>query len=132
MKTATDEVYRAPVACPVCGDGLVISRLVCPSCSTELAGEFGRCAFCALDDADLDLLRVFLTGRGNVREVGKYLGVSYPTARARVSGLLARLGLAGTEASGGALTREQVLAEVASGALTPEEAAGLLAGTTSQ
>lgn len=127
MIAAADDVCRAPAVCPVCGDALVVTRLSCGRCGTGLVGEFTRCEFCALDDADLNLLRVFLTSRGNVREVGKRLGVSYPTARARIAGLLDRLGLVESPHADAAPTREQILAEVASGALTPDEAAGLLA-----
>ena len=127
MSRPTNEGHRPPVDCPVCGDTLAVSRLTCDSCGTDLVGEFARCAFCALSDADLDLLRVFLASRGNVREVGKYLGVSYPTARARITALLVRLGLAPTDQAEDGLTRAQILAEVRSGALTPAEAADLLA-----
>jgi hypothetical protein len=93
-----------------------------------LAGEFGHCDFCALDERDTELLRVFLASRGNLREVEKHLGVSYPTARARFTGLLVKLGLAGDAEPTVAMTRDQVLSEVATGALSPAEAAELLAG----
>jgi hypothetical protein len=36
---------------------------------------------------------VFLQSRGNLREVERHLGVSYPTARARFDALLQRLGI---------------------------------------
>lgn len=104
-----------------------MTSLGCRSCGTELVGEFARCEFCSLPDEHLELLRVFLAARGNLKEVEKHLGVSYPTARLRLTALLASLGLGGREANVDApLTREQVLREVASGAITPAEAAGLL------
>lgn len=87
---------------------------------------FSTCGFCALNDADNEILRVFLASRGNLREVERHLGVSYPTARLRFDKLLEKLGLA-EEPDEVPLTREQVLSEVASGALAPEEAARLLA-----
>ncbi|HMQ36115.1 MAG TPA: DUF2089 domain-containing protein [Micropruina sp.] len=127
---------RPPTDCPVCGDELVTSRLGCPGCGTELSGHFARCAFCALDAKELELLTVFLSSRGNLREVEKHLGVSYPTARARFTDLLVKLGLAGEPdaASDGSAsdapasgTREQVLAQVAAGTLAPDQAAALLA-----
>lgn len=123
----TSPTYRAPAECPVCGDELVTTRVGCRSCGSELAGEFAHCDFCALDERDTELLRVFLASRGNLREVEKHLGVSYPTARARFTRLLARLDLAGADTAPVAMTREQVLSEVASGALAPEEGAVLLA-----
>lgn len=119
--------HRAPDACPVCGDQLAVTRLGCGSCGTELAGIFRQCEFCALGDAEIDLLRVFLSSRGNLREVERFLGVSYPTARLRYADLLRKLGLTGEAEPAETLTREQVLAEVASGALTPDEAARLIA-----
>lgn len=119
--------YRAPSDCPVCGGELVTTRLGCRNCGSELAGEFGHCDFCALDERDTELLRVFLASRGNLREVEKHLGVSYPTARARFTTLLIKLGLAGDTTAPSAMTRDQVLSEVASGALSATEAAELLA-----
>ena len=123
----TAKLYQAPAYCPVCGDALITTRLGCRGCGSELAGEFGHCDFCALDERESELLRVFLASRGNLREVEKHLGVSYPTARARFTALLTKLGLAGA-AEPVAMTRDQVLSEVATGVLSPAEAAELLAG----
>jgi hypothetical protein len=58
-----------------------------------LTGEFRPCEFCGLDDADRDLLRVFLRSRGNMKELERHLGVSYPTTRARFEDLLRKLDL---------------------------------------
>jgi hypothetical protein len=117
--------HRAPNDCPVCGDHLSVTRLGCTSCGTELAGMFASCPFCSLGQKDLDLLRVFLTSRGNMREVEKHLGVSYPTARQRFTDVLVKLGLV-DEPAPPVRTREQVLADVAAGVITPEEAQRLL------
>ena len=84
--------HRALSDCPVCGDRLVTTRLGCGSCGTELVGQFAPCPFCALDDPDLEALKVFLVSRGNLKELQSHLGVSYPTARARFNDLLERLG----------------------------------------
>jgi hypothetical protein len=111
----------------VCGDRLAVTRLGCGTCGTELAGIFAPCDYCALDDRESEMLRVFLASRGNLREVEKHLGVSYPTARARFNDLLRKLGLGAVEEPPTALTRDQVLSEVASGALSPDAAAELLA-----
>ena len=84
---------RPPHDCPVCGDELALTRLSCSSCGTELSGAFEACEFCALTTEDRDLLRVFLASRGNMKELERHLGVSYPTARARYDALLAKLGI---------------------------------------
>jgi hypothetical protein len=78
----------------VCSARLQITQLGCPSCGTGLNGAFRPCEFCGLDDAERDLLRVFLASRGNMKELERHLGVSYPTARARFEDLLRKLGLA--------------------------------------
>lgn len=126
--SAQQATYRAPTACPVCGDRLVTTRLGCQACGSEIGGHFATCDFCALSDTDLDVLRIFLASRGNIRELEKHLGVSYPTARVRLTTVLNRLGLNGAEEPepSAVLTREQVLAEVATGTLDPVEAQRLL------
>ncbi|HEY5820584.1 MAG TPA: DUF2089 domain-containing protein [Propionibacteriaceae bacterium] len=122
------ELHRAPSDCPVCGDQLAVTRLGCASCGSELAGVFSSCEFCALNAGELEMLRVFLASRGNLREVEKHLGVSYPTARVKFSALLGKLGLGDEPEEVPTLTREQILSEVAAGALTPAEAQTLLVG----
>lgn len=123
-----DELHRAPSDCPVCGDQLHVTRLGCTSCGTELAGVFQTCEFCALGPGEIETLRVFLASRGNLREVEKHLGVSYPTARLRLTQLLMRLGLSGDSGDAPVRpTQDEVLAKVAAGEITPEEAQRLLA-----
>ena len=81
-----------PRDCPVCGARLAVTRLGCDECGSELAGAFEACEFCALGPDDRELLGVFLRSRGNMKELERHLGVSYPTARSRFDELLARLG----------------------------------------
>ena len=83
----------APRQCPVCGDQLQLTRLSCGNCSTELSGHFESCEFCALTAEDRSLLKVFLASRGNMKDLERHLGVSYPTARARFDALLVKLGI---------------------------------------
>ena len=83
----------APRQCPVCGDQLLLTRLSCGNCSTELSGRFESCEFCALTAEDRSMLKVFLASRGNMKDLERHLGVSYPTARARFDGLLQKLGI---------------------------------------
>lgn len=119
--------YRPPRDCPVCGAGLQVTRLGCGSCGSELSGVFESCGFCGLTDAERALLQVFLVSRGNMREVERHLGVSYPTARQRYADMLAKLNLepeaAGAEAGQPRQTREDVLAKLARGDIDVDTAA---------
>jgi hypothetical protein len=109
----------APRDCPVCGDTLALTRLSCRACGTELSGEFEACEFCSLLPDERQLLRVFLASRGNMKELERHLGVSYPTARARFDGLLAKLGIERPAAPSG---EGDVLDSLARGEIDVDEA----------
>jgi hypothetical protein len=111
----------APRDCPVCGDRLALTRLSCRSCGTELSGEFESCEFCSLSPDDRQVLRVFLSSRGNMKELERHLGVSYPTARARFDALLSRLGLA-PERPAPAAARMEMLEQLAKGEIDVDQA----------
>ena len=81
--------------CPVCQGELMISRLHCRSCGTALEGEFGVGRFGRLSREQLSLLESFLRSRGNLKEMERELGISYPTVRSRVDALVRAIGLGG-------------------------------------
>jgi hypothetical protein len=83
--------------CPVCAGELAISRLHCRTCGTTLEGEFGVGRFGKLSREQMALLESFLRSRGNLKEMERALGISYPTVRARVEALVQALGLADGE-----------------------------------
>lgn len=126
--------HRPPTTCPVCSESLITLRLGCPSCGTELSGHFETCRFCRLTPTDSEILEVFLRGRGNVRDVQAHLEVSYPTARARLSEVLDRLGLgevpgpAAGPATAAAVDAAAILADLAAGRLDVAQAEELLGG----
>src|SRR6266487_3560044 len=84
--------------CPVCEGELAITRLHCRSCGTTLEGEFGVGRFGRLSREQLALLESFLRSRGNLKDLERELGISYPTVRGRVEALLRALGLADGDA----------------------------------
>ncbi|MHC5039571.1 MAG: DUF2089 family protein [Planctomycetota bacterium] len=79
--------------CPVCREELAITCLRCPACSTEISGIFSPCPYCRLDPDQEQLVSVFLKSRGNIREVERELGISYPTVRSRLDEVLKALGI---------------------------------------
>jgi hypothetical protein len=80
--------------CPICEHELTITRLNCRNCGTSLEGEFSVGRFSRLSREQLALLESFLRSRGNLRELERELGISYPTVRGRVDALLRTLGIA--------------------------------------
>ena len=111
---------RPPSNCPVCNGRLALTRLSCPSCETELSGAFAQCEFCVLTDDDREVLRVFLASRGNMKDLERHLGVSYPTARARFDTLLGKLGIDRPAAA--APSRVELMEQVARGEIGVDEA----------
>jgi hypothetical protein len=79
--------------CPVCQGELTVTRLHCRSCGTALEGEFGVGRFGRLERDQLTFLESFLRSRGNLKEMERELGISYPTVRGRLETLLRALGL---------------------------------------
>ena len=86
-------VHDVIATCPVCTNELTITRLHCRSCGTALEGEFGVGRFGRLDREQMSLLESFLRSRGNLKEMERELGISYPTVRGRVDTLVRALGL---------------------------------------
>jgi len=117
---ARSTTRRPPSNCPVCNHRLATTRLTCPECSTELSGAFTSCEFCVLSHEDRDVLRVFLASRGNMKELERHLGVSYPTARARFDALLAKIGI--DRPAPAAPSRVELMEQVARGEIDIDEA----------
>ena len=86
-------VHDVIATCPVCAGELTVARLHCRSCGTALEGEFGVGRFGRLDRDQMSLLESFLRSRGNLKEMERELGISYPTVRGRVDALIRSLGL---------------------------------------
>jgi hypothetical protein len=78
--------------CPSCGGRLEITEVRCTQCETRVQARYRPCDFCGLSEEQSTFLRIFLTSRGNLSEVEKRLGVSYPTVRAKLDEVIARLG----------------------------------------
>ena len=78
--------------CPVCSSELAVTRLHCRSCGTTLEGDFSVGRFGRLNRDQPTLLESFLRSRGNLREMERELGISYPTVRSRVEALVRALG----------------------------------------
>ncbi len=127
--------------CPSCGGGLVITEVVCGACATQVRSQYEPCAFCRLTPEQLAFARLFIVRRGNLREMEKALGVSYPTVRGKLDEIAACLAEASvapptapalTAPAGGAPPdpRREVLQLIAAGQLSVREGLARLRGQT--
>ena len=110
--------------CPVCSGELAVTRLHCRSCGTTLEGEFSVGRFGRLTKEQLVLLESFLRSRGNLRDMERELGISYPTVRSRVEALVRALGFGprdGDEASGDEASGTAAAGEAATAAASRQE-----------
>src|SRR3954466_3794563 len=78
--------------CPVCSGELAVTRLHCRACGTTLEGDFNVGRFGRVSREQMTVLESFLRSRGNLRDMERELGLSYPTVRGRVEALVRALG----------------------------------------
>lgn len=71
--------------CPVCSGKMIVSEYTCTECGTKIKGKFNRCELCNLPKDLLHFVKTFLVCEGNIKEVEKELGMSYPTVKSRLS-----------------------------------------------
>ncbi|MEE8715612.1 MAG: DUF2089 domain-containing protein [Coriobacteriales bacterium] len=90
----SDTEYEIPGTCPACGHEMHALVLHCDNCGTEVRGDFILGRFARLDPDQLSFLETFISCRGNLKDVGAKLNMSYPTTRARLDSLLVALGYA--------------------------------------
>lgn len=113
--------------CPVCGDRLAVRRLECVSCETVIEGRFTQSRFDRLTPEQQEFVEVFLLARGNIKEVERVLGISYPTVRNRLDAVLEAMGHKVDRSAGEAASRRaEVLARLDRGEITAAEAIKLL------
>lgn len=120
--------YKAPGKCPVCGEKLSITKLGCPKCSTAIEGDFQPCEFCRLPEEDLEFVKVFIKCRGNIKDVEKELGISYPTVRGKLDAVIRGLGYEVSskesikENEDKTTARNEILDQLSKGEISPKEA----------
>lgn len=119
--------YQPPTKCPVCQTPLRITKLACPSCKTELSGSFVPCKYCALDEKQQVFLETFLKSRGNIKDVERTLGISYPTVKGLLDELLRTLYPDMAVQKDETLKASDVLDQLEKKEITAREAAKLLA-----
>lgn len=113
--------------CPVCESNLKVNELGCRRCGTSIKGEFDLCKFCYLTKEQKYFVEVFIKNRGNIKEIEKELGISYPTVRRNLDNVIEALGY-NPGASEEVLNKKEILERLSKGEITSDEALKLLKG----
>jgi hypothetical protein len=109
--------------CPVCGDQMAVTRLHCRSCDTTIEGHFDTGRLGRLDREQIEFVETFLRCEGKLNRMERELGLSYPTLRARLTDVIARMGYpVGVESTAGEVDRHRILDQLAAGEISSEEA----------
>lgn len=111
--------------CPVCNQQLQITRLQCKHCHTTIENEFQLSKLASLTKEQLQFVEVFLTCRGNIKEVEKALGVSYPTVRGKLDEIIVALGHSPQKKQPD-VNKKEIISLLENGEISPEEAVKLL------
>lgn len=88
-----EKVFPLPARDPVSGGALVITELQGPETGILIRGRFEMPRFAQLSADQARYLETFLRCRGMLNSVERELGISYPTARARLDAVLRALDL---------------------------------------
>lgn len=118
--------FAPPSKCSICGGELRVTRLQCPTCSSELSGSFVPCRYCALSQRHKLFMETFLKCRGNIRDVEKALSISYPTVKGLLDELLNTLFPEEKNEDTNDMTAARILDRLENGEITAAEAAQLL------
>jgi hypothetical protein len=127
-----------PSECPVCHDDLIVTRLECQNCGTQIRGQFELDRLSLLLPEQRHFVEVFLLCEGKLNCVQDELGISYPTVRSRLDELITALGQThSTEVyvpsevtNEESEKRQDILNRLGKGELTADQALELLDGVT--
>ncbi|HSJ55005.1 MAG TPA: DUF2089 domain-containing protein [Anaerolineae bacterium] len=123
-------MYPVVGKCPVCGDTMTVTRLHCRTCDSAVEGQFSLGRFYQLSPQQLAFVETFIRCEGKLNRVQEELGMSYPTARARLSDVIRALGYE-VDDEAEAISpgeRKTILEKLATGQISSEQAVELLKG----
>lgn len=113
-------------ACPVCSHTLQAKKLECTHCHTTIENDFTLSKFATLSTEQINFVEVFLLSRGNIKEVEKELGISYPTVRGKLNEIVALLGHKEQKEQEEVVRKSEVITMLDNGEITAEEAIQLI------
>jgi len=117
--------------CPVCGQDTCVTSISCNNCGTKIEGHFQLCRFCRLTGEQKYFIETFIKCRGNIKEVEREMGISYPTVKNRLEDAARALGSTNAEETGpdddqASQRRKEILSRLDNGRISVEEALRML------
>ena len=113
---------RMPHRCPSCGQDLRVTAMTCGGCGASLEGSFDPCPVCRFDPELQSLFDLFMSSRGNLKDVERKMNCSYPTVRSRMEEMFRRYHENKPSRTG----RMDVLKRLRKGEISADEAERLL------
>jgi hypothetical protein len=139
-------MYPVIGRCPICRQELSVTRLHCQSCGTTVEGSFSLGPLQRLSQEQIQFVEAFIRSRGNLKELGAELNMSYPTVNSRLNDILIALGYGDrvkvaepqenidaqrvTQRVPGGERKKEILAQVRDGTLSAADAERLLRSRT--
>ncbi len=110
--------------CPICGSNTKVTEISCNVCDTTIRGSFEVSKFDKLNKDQKIFAEVFLKNRGNIKEIEKEMGISYPTVRNKLDDVIGALGYVVEKKN--QVDKKGVLKKLSAGEITKDEAMKLL------
>lgn len=114
---------EVPGSCPLCDGDIKVTEIKCKRCGIVIQGEFDLCKFCRLNAQQKYFVEVFIKNRGNIKEIEKELGISYPTVRNKLDDVISSLGHKVLKSS---VNQKEILEKLKNGEINKDEALKLL------
>lgn len=112
--------------CPICGESMIVTSLMCKKCNLTISSEFELDDFFKLTTDQILFVKTFIRNRGNIKEVEKELGISYPTVRNKLDEIIEALGYKVEGKYDFQNRRKEILARLEKGEITSEQAIRIL------
>lgn len=112
--------YKAIGRCPICNHEIRVTEISCKKCKTVIKGKFDLCKFCKLNEEQRYFIEIFIKNRGNIKEMEKELGISYPTVRNKLEEARKALGFLKDERT--SINKKKILEQLSRGEISKDEA----------
>lgn len=117
--------------CPVCHHELHVTKLECSHCKTSIENTFSLPRWQLFSKEQMHFIETFIISRGNIKEVEKKLGISYPTVRGKLDDIIfimtgSKIMQDTNSSSEKATEKSEVLGRLEKNEITVDEAIALL------